>query len=60
MIAFLTSLSTFFGIKNSLNKLMFAGLILYALKRFQTVGAKFGNGTFELMATGDKSPPKLE
>jgi hypothetical protein len=47
-------------IKASIEKLMCGGLVLYALRHKQNVAAKFGDGKFELIATGDSSPLKLK
>jgi len=47
-------------VRSCLEKFMYGGLIFYALKRKQNVAAKYGNGTFELLATGDSPPKKLE
>ena len=47
-------------IKTSVEKLMCGGLVLYALRYKQDVAAKFGNGVFELVATGDSSAKKLK
>jgi hypothetical protein len=47
-------------IKASIEKLMCGGLVLYALRHKQNVAAKFGDGKFELIATGDRSPMKLK
>jgi hypothetical protein len=47
-------------IKASAEKLMYGGLILYALRHKQNVAAKYGNGTFELVATGNRVPKKLK
>ena len=59
MMALLTSISAFLGIKAFMEKLMYGGLILVALWRKENVAAKCGKGTFELIATGDRSRPKL-
>jgi hypothetical protein len=47
-------------IRTSIEKLMCGGLILYALRNKQNVAAKYGNGTFELVATGENPTKKLK
>lgn len=47
-------------IKSCLEKLMSGALVFYALKHKQNVAAKFGNGTFELLAIGDNNQKKLK
>jgi hypothetical protein len=47
-------------IKSCLEKFMYGGLILYALRHKQNVAAKYANGTFEILATGDKGRKKLK
>jgi hypothetical protein len=46
-------------IKASVEKFMIGGLIFYALRNKDNVAAKFGNGTFEIVATGDSDRKKL-
>jgi hypothetical protein len=46
--------------RSSFDKLTALGVILYALRHKQNVAAKYGNGTFELIATGDNAPKKLK
>jgi hypothetical protein len=46
--------------KSSIEKLMGWGVILYALRHKQNVAAKYGNGTFEIVATGNSSHKKLK
>jgi len=50
----------FLWIKASVEKLMCGGLVLYALRYKQNVAAKFGNGIFELVATGECNEKKLK
>jgi hypothetical protein len=45
--------------KSSIEKLMCWGVVLYALRHKQNVAAKYGNGTFEIVATGNDDPKKL-
>lgn len=59
MMALLTTISTFLGIKASFDKVIYCGLVLYALRTKKTVAAKYAHGTFEIIATGDKTPPTL-
>jgi hypothetical protein len=47
-------------IRASIDKLMCGGIVLYALRHKQNVVAKYGNGTFEILATGDRPPKKLK
>jgi len=47
-------------IKSSLEKFAWGGIILYALRHKRNVAAKYGNGTFEIIATGDTGAKKLE
>jgi hypothetical protein len=56
-MALITSLSFFVGAKNSLEKLMFCCLVHFALRTSENVAAKYGHGTFEIVAT--KVPRKL-
>ncbi len=58
MMTILSSLSVWLGLKAFIEKLTWFALILYALHKKENVAAKFGHGTFELIATG-KSPQKL-
>ena len=46
--------------RSSVEKFMYGGLILYALMSKQNVAAKCGNGTFEIVATGDSPRKKLK
>jgi hypothetical protein len=46
-------------IQSSIEKLMCWGVVLYALRHKQNVAAKYGNGTFEIVATGNGDPKKL-
>jgi hypothetical protein len=56
----LPQIAFFLWIRASIEKLMCGGLVLYALRHKQNVAAKFGDGKFELIATGDRSPMKLK
>jgi hypothetical protein len=47
-------------IKASVEKLMCGGIVLYALRHKQNVAVKYGGGTFELIATGNRAPKKLK
>lgn len=47
-------------IKASLEKLMCGALVLYAVRHKENVAAKYGHGTFELIATGNSQPKKLK
>jgi len=40
------------GLKSSIEKLTWFGLILYALRHKENVAAKYGRGIFEIVATG--------
>ena len=46
--------------KSSIEKLICWGVVLYALRHKENVAAKYGNGMFELVATGDSPPKKLK
>ena len=46
--------------KSSIEKLMCCWIVLYALRYKQNVAAKYGNGTFEIVATGNSAPKKLK
>ncbi|MBB5055787.1 hypothetical protein HDF16_000456 [Granulicella aggregans] len=52
MMAFISSLSIWLGMKSSIERLTWFSLILYALRHKENVAAKFGHGTFEIVATG--------
>jgi hypothetical protein len=52
MMAILSSLSVWLGVKSLVERLTWFGLILYALRHKENVAAKFGHGTFEIVATG--------
>ena len=45
--------------KSSIDRLVCFGVVLYALRNKQNVAARYGNGVFELVATGDKPARKL-
>jgi hypothetical protein len=47
-------------LRASVDKLMCGGLVLYALRHKQNVAVKYGGGTFELVATGNRVPKKLK
>ena len=47
-------------IKSYVEKLMGWGVVLYALRHKQNVAARIGNGTFEIVATGNSSRKKLK
>jgi len=46
--------------KSSIEKMMAWGVVLYALRHKQNVAAKYGNGTFEIVATGSTARKKLK
>jgi hypothetical protein len=46
--------------KSSMEKLMCWGVVLYALRHKQNVAAKYGNGTFEIVAVGNAARKKLK
>jgi len=56
----LPQIAIFLWIRASIEKLLCGGLVLYALRNKQNVAAKFGDGKFELVATGDRPPLKLK
>jgi len=56
----LPQIAIFLWIRVSIEKLLCGGLVLYALRNKQNVAAKFGDGKFELVATGDRPPLKLK
>ena len=47
-------------VRSCVEKLMCGALVFYALKHKQKVAAKYANGTFELLATGDNNKKKLK
>lgn len=57
-MAFISSLSVWLSMKSSLERITWFGLILYALRHKENVAAKYGQGTFEIVATG-KTPKEL-
>ena len=57
-MAFISSLSVWLSLKSSLERMTWFSLILYALRHKENVAAKYGHGTFEIVATG-KTPRKL-
>jgi metal-dependent amidase/aminoacylase/carboxypeptidase family protein len=56
VIAFISSLPFFVGIKGSIEKLVFGCLVYSALRHKENVAAKYDHGVFEIVATG--TPPK--
>jgi hypothetical protein len=58
VITFLSSLSFFVGTKTFIEKLMFSGLVYYALRYKDNVAASYVHGKFEIVATS-KSSGKL-
>jgi hypothetical protein len=46
--------------KSSIERLMAWGVVLYALRQKQDVAAKYGNGMFEIVATGNNSRNRLK
>jgi hypothetical protein len=47
-------------LKSCFEKMMCGGLILYALRHKENVAAKYGHGTFEIVATGERAVRRLE
>ena len=58
MMALISSLSVWLGLKSSVERMTWFGITLYALRHKENVAAKYGHGTFEIVATG-KPPRKL-
>jgi len=47
-------------LKSCFEKIMCWALVFYALRHKQNVAAKYGHGTFEIVATGERATRKLE
>jgi hypothetical protein len=59
MMALLSSLSAWLGVKSFAERLGWLSLGFYALKHKEDVAMKCGHGEFEIVATGRKPPRKL-
>jgi hypothetical protein len=46
--------------KSSVEKLMCWGVVVYALRHKQSVAARYGNGTFEIVAIGNSTRKRLK
>lgn len=56
----LSQIALVLWIRSWFEKVMCGVLVLYALRHKENVAAKYGPGTFEIVATGRRGAKKLE